>query len=371
MVIPFMTMYATQKLGFTIVQAGFLMALFGAGAIIGAYFGGKITDAIGFQTMQLVALLGGGCMFITVGFLRTYPSLCIGVLMLSIINESFRPANSTAIAYYSTPVNRTRSYSLNRLAINLGWAFGSAVGGFLAARNYQLLFWVDGLTNISAAIMLMIVLRMPSAQKKSMLEEKKANIQQATSAYKDKPYMWFILLTVMFAFCFFQMFTMLPLFYKRELRLSEDSIGILMALNGLLIALVEMVLVYNIEKKGNALRYICYGVWMVGLSYGIYNIIHGQFFLALLAVIIITFGEMLSMPFMNTFWIGRSSDHNRGQYAALYTMAWGTAQIAAPSIGGYVADNYGFNILWWVVFAVTIITGLGFNKLVTKRPLLQ
>ncbi|MGI8637233.1 MAG: MFS transporter, partial [Segetibacter sp.] len=152
MVVPFMTMYATQKLHFSIVDAGIIMALFGAGSIVGAFIGGKLTDTIGFYKIQVSALLGGGVMFIVLGYLHSYFMLCCGTFVLGLINESFRPAHSTAIAYYSKRENRTRSYSLNRLAINLGWAFGGALGGFLASYNYHLLFWVDGLTNISAAV---------------------------------------------------------------------------------------------------------------------------------------------------------------------------------------------------------------------------
>src|SRR5215213_5421526 len=81
MVIPFMTVYATQKLGFSIANAGFLMSFFGLGSIIGAFIGGKITDAIGYQKVQLFSLFSGGIMFIIVGYLTTYASLCTGILI--------------------------------------------------------------------------------------------------------------------------------------------------------------------------------------------------------------------------------------------------------------------------------------------------
>lgn len=364
MVLPFMTMYATQELGFTITQAGFVMALFGAGAIVGAYIGGRITDAFGFQRVQLFALFGGGIMFIIIGYLTTFTSLAIGAFLLSVINESFRPANSAAIAYYSVPLNRTRSYSLNRLAINLGWAVGGALGGFLAATNYHLLFWVDGISNISAGFLLLLVLPRPKSTKVATELKREASLK--TSAYKDKEYLFFIALTVLFAFCFFQMFTMLPLFLKSGLQINERSIGTLMAINGLVIATMEMVLVYRIEKQQEPLQVIKYGVWLIGIAYGVYNLFDGQFILALSSILIITFGEMLSMPFMNTYWISRSSDHNRGQYAALYTMAWGSAQIAAPSIGGFIADSYSFNVLWWLIFFVSLLAGTGFHFLMKR-----
>lgn len=368
MVLPFMTMYATQKLHFSIEQAGFLMAFFGIGAIIGAFIGGKITDAVGFQGVQLFALFGGGVMFITVSYFTSYVPLCISVLILSIINESFRPANSAAVAAYSIPENRTRSYSLNRLAINLGWAFGGSIGGFLAQKNYYLLFWVDGITNIAAAILLMLVFKKPISKTINNPSIKKRSLPLISSAYKDKQYLVFIVLTILFGFCFFQMFTLLPLYYKTKLNISESQIGLLMAINGLMIAFIEMFLIYNLERKNTPLKYMSYGVWLVGLSFCLFNIVNGQLMLAFISTIIITLGEMLSMPFMNSYWISRSSDNNRGQYAALYTMAWGTAQIAAPSIGGFVVEKYSFNLLWWIIFGVTIIVGFLY-KLLTSPPI--
>lgn len=365
MVVPFMTMYATQKLHYSLTDAGIIMALFGAGSIVGAFIGGKITDAIGFYTVQVSALFGGGIMFIVLGYLQSYVVLCCGTFLLSLVNESFRPANSTAIAYYSKTENRTRSYSLNRLAINLGWAFGGALGGFLASYNYHLLFWVDGLTNISAAVILLMILPVPANLQSSIASNKEKAIN-GRSAYKDKQYLFFILLTILFAFCFFQMFTILPVFLKQQLKINERLIGTLMAMNGLIIAVIEMVVVFKLESKPQPLRFIKYGVWLVGISYVMYNLFNGQFLLSLFSMVIITFGEMFSMPFMNSYWISRSEDHNRGQYAALYTMAWGTAQIASPSLGGFIADHYSFTALWWMVFAITVITGLGYNRLASQ-----
>ncbi|GEO07755.1 MFS transporter [Segetibacter aerophilus] len=357
-----MTMYATQKLHYSIVEAGMIMALFGAGSIVGAFIGGKLTDAIGFYKIQLFALSGGGLMFIVLGYLQSYVLLCCGTFVLSLINESFRPAHSTAIAFYSKPENRTRSYSLNRLAINLGWAFGGALGGFLASYNYHLLFWVDGLTNIAAAVMLSIVLPVPPGLQ-STLAKNKTKASDGISAYRDKQYLFFIFLTILFAFCFFQMFTILPVFLKQKLALNERLIGVLMAINGLIIAAIEMVVVFKLEAKAQPLKFIKFGVWMVGLSYEVFNFLTGEFALALFSMVIITFGEMLSMPFMNSYWISRSQDHNRGQYAALYTMAWGTAQIAAPSVGGFIAARYSFNTLWWIVFVITLAAGVGYHQL--------
>jgi predicted MFS family arabinose efflux permease len=126
---------------------------------------------------------------------------------------------------------------------------------------------------------------------------------------------------MLFASCFFQIFTNLPVYFKTELHFSEPFIGLLMSVNGIIIALVEMVLIYKLEGKRKNTIYITMGVGIVGLSFLMLNLPGIGALLAFAMIILITFGEIFSMPFMNTYWISRTHHSNRGQYAALYTMA--------------------------------------------------
>jgi predicted MFS family arabinose efflux permease len=362
MVIPFMTIYLTQpSMGYSIAQAGLVMGIFGLGAICGGFLGGRLTDKWGFHRVQLVALAGGGVLFIVLGQMRSYPWICVCAFLLSVVNDAFRPANSTAIATYSKEENRTRSYSLNRLAINLGWAFGGALGGILASINYHLLFWVDGCTNLVAVLLLRIFLH-PATVTPVHHREGTAG-KPVLSAYRDKVYLWFIVCTTLFASCFFQLFSTLPLFYKRVLQLPEYKIGLLMTLNGLLIAVFEMVLVFKMEGKRENLFYIMYGVCCVGMSYILLDLLPLSIFLPFFCMLLATMGEILAFPFMNSFWISRTSASNRGQYAGLYTIAWSTAQVIGPSAGAEIAQRFGFNVLWWIVGGVCAIAALAYRRL--------
>lgn len=359
MVVPFMSLYLIS-MGYSIGQAGFVYGLFGAGAFTGAWLGGKLTDKIGFYPVQLITLTGGGLLFVVLGQMKTFSAICALSFILSFINEAFRPANSTAIAFYSKEENRTRSYSLNRLAINLGWAIGSAVGGLLAKFNYELLFWVDGFTNLVAAGLMLAFVRpvnyKPASQKKAITGARQ-------SALQDAVYMWFIVLATLFAACFFQVFTNLSVYYKLERHFSEPFIGLLMAVNGLLIVLIEMVIVYKLEGRRKNTVYIITGTLLMMLTYCMLNVFEMTHTLAFLLTIVITFAEIMAMPFMNSYWIGRSALHNRGQYAALYTMAWSAAQTFGPMAGAQVAQRYGFGRLWWLVSGLALITAAGFLRL--------
>ena len=363
MVLPFMSIYLTSPgMGYSIAQAGLVMGLFGLGAIAGGFLGGRITDRTGFYAVQVGTLSGGGLLFILLGQMKSYPLICMFSFLLSMVNEAFRPANATAVATYSNEANRTRSYALNRLAINLGWAVGGATGGYIASINYELLFWVDGLTNIVAALLLLYFFR-PSANTVKTVKTEQEPTNTGLSAYRDRVYTAFILLTVLFAACFFQMFTTLTVYFKKDLHFSESYIGFLMAVNGLVITFIEMVLVFKLEGKRRNTYYIACGVFLCGISYIMLNLFAIAHILAVIMILLITFGEIFSMPFMNAFWIGRSSINNRGQYAGLYTMAWATAQTCGPLFGSVIAERFGFEPLWWIIGSLCLSTAAGFYLL--------
>ena len=360
MVFPFMTLYLTQhSMGYSLGQAGFVVGLFGLGAVCGGWLGGRLTDKIGFHTVQLVTLAGGGVLYIVLGQMKSFPLICVCSFVLSVVNDAFRPANSTAIASYSKEENRTRSFSLNRLSVNLGWAVGGAIGGLLASINFHLLFWVDGITNLIAALLLRYFLD-PAVTR---VAKPVPSREPVLSPYRDKVYLIFIGCAIIFASCFFQVFSVLPVFYKTVLHMPEYMIGLLMTTNGLLIACFEMVLVFKMEGRRDNLVYIGYGVCLVGLGYVLLNFLPLSVWTAYFCMFLMTAGEISAMPFMNSFWITRTRPANRGQYAGLYTIAWSTAQVIGPTGGAEIAQHAGFNVLWWVVGGMCLLAAIGFRRL--------
>jgi predicted MFS family arabinose efflux permease len=360
MVLVFMTLYC-MKNGFTLKQGGIVVALYGIGSLIGALVGGKISDAFGFYYTQFSALFFGGIMFIVLGYMKSYEAICIVTFFLAMINESFRPANASAIAHYSTPETRTQSFSLVRLSINLGFTFGSAIGGFLASKSYHLLFWVDGCTNILASIFLLMLLPKVTKAQQQKPEITKEVTQKINSPYTDKKFLYFLFFQILFAACFFQLFTTIPIFFKKNLDISEFNFGVIMGASGFLIFAVEMILIFSLEGKKHYLVFITRGTFLMALAFLILNIPHvNGILIAAVAIIVITMGEMLSMPFMNSYYIARSSQSTRGQYAGMYTMAWSAAQVLGSMGGAAFADTFGFNNLWYLVACVSVISASGY-----------
>lgn len=360
MVLPFLTLYMTQQLHYSLGQAGVVMGIFGAGAFIGTFLGGRLTDRFGFYYIQLGSLLFGGLALLGLQFVTNFYALCASVFLFTLLGDSFRPANQAALAYYATADTRTRAFSLNRLAINLGWAVGGGLGGLLAGIDYDLLFWADGCTCLLAGLVLWWRLPVPMGQGSVNRPAVAAGEPVVGSAYRDRIFLLFAGFVLLYLICFMQLFSMVPLYFRQELHLSEQYIGLLMSLNGILIVVIEMALVYGIEQRNlNRTYLIAGGVLLSGLAYLTLSQAHSAG-MALAFVLIVTLSEMLAMPFMQAFAAGRSSAHNRGQYLALYGMAGALAQTSAPTLGSQISGRFGFEANWLLMVGISLVSAAGF-----------
>jgi predicted MFS family arabinose efflux permease len=270
---------------------------------------------------------------------------------------------------YSSAANRTRSVSLMRLAINLGFSVGPAMGGFIAIHlGYHALFVLDTLTGFAAAGLL--AWKLPKHRhvaKIHVADDRKIKIvpiakAKTLSAYKDVTYLFFIVLVAAYAMLFFQAFSSIPQYFSKVCGFTEDTIGLLIALNGLLVVLIELPLMTILEKKSTAsFRYIVWGVLFLPLGYLALAFGQGYMIAALAYTLMFTVSEMFTMPFMMNFSLSRPTNDRKGQYAALYSIAYGLALTAAPVVGLWLVDKLGFMYTFYCFIVACLFIALGFN----------
>src|SRR5690606_26732501 len=195
MVIPFLSLYLINFEGFSLPQVGWIMSCFGLGSLVGTYFGGKLTDKIGFYKVILMSLFLGGLGFILLQFINSFYGFCIGIFLLVLVADAGRPAIFVAADTYSRPGNLTRSITLLRLAINLGFSVGPLVGGLIITHiNYCSLFWIDGLSCIVASFSVIGLLK-PKKQKDKKIP-KEIVIKEGVPPYLNKLFMLFFVIMV-------------------------------------------------------------------------------------------------------------------------------------------------------------------------------
>jgi predicted MFS family arabinose efflux permease len=345
MVIPFLSLYLTESLNFTLNDVGWIMSAFGLGSVAGSWLGGKLTDKIGYYRVMLFSLLITGFLFIGLQFLTSFVSFCIGIFLVMLVADMFRPAMYVALSAYSKPKNKTRSVTLIRLAINLGFSAGPAIGGIIiTTMNYSGLFWIDGITCIIATLVLLNVLH---PKKSTPLDTIK--VDNPKSAYSDTSFLIFLGAMMLFGIVFLQYFSTMPLYYKDIHILSEFEIGLLMGMNGFIIFVFEMPLIKWLENsRFTKTGLMLFGAILTGLSFIVLNMTSWAGIL-IIAMLLMTIGEMIAFPFSNAFAMQRAKQGNQGEYMALYSISFSMAHIFGHNAGMQMVSNIGFDNTWYII----------------------
>ncbi|WP_308993065.1 MFS transporter [Mariniflexile litorale] len=354
MVIPFLSLYLKDNLHFSISQVGWVMSAFGLGSVVGSWIGGKLTDKIGYYKVMVRSLLTTGILFIVLQFLNTFVSICIGIFIVMLVADAFRPAMFVALNAYSKPENKIRSLTLIRLAINLGFSAGPAIGGLIIiALGYTGLFWVDGITCIIATLLMIKVLHPKKAKILDAIENK-----SPVSAYSDYAFMIFLVAMVLFGIVFLQYFSTITIYYKDVHALSELQIGLILGLNGFLIFIFEMPLIKWLENtKYTKLGLMFFGAILTGLSLLILNFTTWSGILVV-GMLLMTIGEMIAFPFSNAFAVNRAKKGNQGEYMALYSMSFSIAHIFGHNAGLQMTAALGFDNTWYIISLIALICAI-------------
>ena len=363
MVLPFLGVYMTDHLDFSIKDAGIVLSFFGIGSVVGSYVGGMITDKIGEFKVQTLSLLLSIPLFCIIPLFQTQVGMAFIMFTLSCISEAFRPANSVAVSKYAKSENITRAFSLNRMAVNLGFSIGPALGGILSTISYDFLFYTNGAAALLAAITYVAFFRKRNYRN----TETPKNITELKplSPYKDTKFVLFCILCLTFSVCFFQLFNTLSIFYKNEAHLSQEYIGYILGYSGFIIVLLEMLLVQIAEKKFSLPFTLFFGTLLCGLSYAMLAFGVSIWFLVL-AMTVLCIGEIWTLPFMATVTALRSGATNKGAYMGLLGIAFSVSFIITPFLGTRIAENYGFETLWIGTGVLMTLTAIGFKILIPK-----
>ncbi len=362
MVLPFLSLYLTHDLGLTTPQAGLVIGAFGLGSMAGSSIGGWLSDRVDPLRVQQLSLVASGFGFLIFTQLESMVGLVAGVMVLATISDAFRPALMASVAHRSRPEIRVRAFALIRLAANLGMSVGPAAAGLLAATGYVWIFVGDALTCWAAAAMLMATLTVDERPANARISHGAGTDQ---SPWLDLPFLAFMALVTLLAMAFFQVWATMPLYLRSFYGMSERAIGLLLALNALLIVLTEMLLIRAVENR-DRMRMVGLGALLVGVGLALLSAGPGLA-VAVASMVVLTVGEMLSMPITNSIVAERAGTSSVGRYMGAYTLAFSTAFVIGPIAGTTVYQDLGPTVLWYGIGAVGVFLALAFSAL--SRPL--
>ncbi|MEJ7760765.1 MAG: MFS transporter [Gemmatimonadaceae bacterium] len=372
MVLPFLVLYLTRELDFTVERAGFVLAVYGAGAIVVAPLAGRLSDRIGPLPIMRASLLLAGSLLLIFPFLRSFPAVVGLTFAWALVIESFRPANLAIVADLVTPEQRKPAFALTRLAINLGMSVGPAAAGFIATQSFYWIFIVDAVTTIAAGVLLTVV-PLDAVNAARSKAERELHISSGASlrpaVFDDHRLLLFLGALFLTGMVFFQHEGALPLFLVDGLGFSIAFYGTLFTINTVMIVFIEVPL--NAATAEWPHRWaLCAGAFLFAAGSGLLAFATSAA-TVVISIVIWTFGEMMLFPQASAFVAEIAPPERRGEYMGAYSLAFSLAFAIAPWAGAVGLTRLGAQTLWLVVFAVGIVSAAMMLRVSTARnPLL-
>ena len=353
MVIPFLALYLTKKIGVSPAEAGTALLVYGAAAFLAAPITGKLSDKLGSLKVMKFALFGSGVLFFAYSFISDYHWILVASFVLAAVNEAFRPANLSMITEIVAPSQRRIAFALNRLAINAGMSIGPVIGGFLTLIDYHYLFYANAVASIAAGIYL------STTKWSSLSEEKIEEVSIETPRLKfavlsDKSFLFFLFAIIPANLVFFQHLGALPLYIVDDLGYTTAAFGLFGAINTVMIIFLEVPL-NNWMNDTPYKKSLMIGALLAGIGFGGFAIANTVVPLVI-AIMIFTFGEMIFFPITAAYTSEIAPANKRGEYMGYYQMTFSFAFSAGPWLGTVVYQHYGSVILWIGALVLGLIT---------------
>jgi len=361
---PFFALYITQKFGVGMTQAGILIGMSSLFGLVGSVIGGALADRFGRRRLILFGLVFSALSSLLFGLASDVQSLYILVVFVGLLSRVAGPAQDAMMADILPESKRQEGFGITRVAFNFAWIFGTALGGLIAARSFLALFITDAVLSMLVAIILFRLLpeTKPATQD---VEKKHESFITTVAGYRivlrDLAYLGFTLAGMIALIVYQQQYSSLPVYLRDVHAISSKIYGVMLSITGLEVVVFQFWISRTIRKYPPFLMmmlgtfFFIAGFTMIGFVNGIA--------LFLLAVIIITIGEMIVFPTNQALAANFAPADMRGRYMAVYGLAWTIPAAIGPAAAGLILDHYDPNLLWYIGGILCTVSAISFYAL--------
>lgn len=360
LIFPFLSLYITNKFNVGMTEVGGIFAIHSISSFFGNIVGGALADKFGRRSMLIIGLIFSALISLGMGFIEDWDLFYLLAFLTGFVSNFSEPAVQAMLADI-LPVNqRPDGFGLLRVAMNLAVTIGPAIGGILAGISYMLLFIIDCVVSVITAFVVYFAL----PETKPLLEEgeKEESVIRSIGGYgkvlKDKIFLAFLFLTTFTAIVYFQMNTTLPVYLRDFHGVSSQGFGFILSLNALCVVLFQFWITRKV-KKYHPLRIMMVGNLLYAVGFTLYGFTN-TYWQYLAAMVIITIGEMVIAPIVQTLVANISPEDMRGRYMAAYQLGWGIAVAVGPFAAGIVIDNYNPNWVWYAGGIICSLVAMGY-----------
>ncbi|MCD1295904.1 MFS transporter [Methanocella sp. CWC-04] len=367
-VMPFISIYLYVYQGIPASYVG--LAMFTA-SFVGAMFqfiGGEMCDRLGRRFVLIAGLVTLIISFLLLGWAVSvkapYAYYLVFLSMTRMATGLFRPIPNIIAADIVPSEKRLEVFGILRIALNIGFATGPVVGGLMAIISYSSMFY---LTAVTSTIYLLLVIFF-IGDTRTCKPAGKFSLRDLKSIKSDRPFMIFSVMLFLVAIVYSQMYTPLSMYAKDFVGLSEPEIGMLFAVNGLMVVFMQ----YPVTLIADRYRLTVsmgIGALLYGLGFGIVSISSGFWMLAA-CIFVVTLGELFFSPSSTNLTANLSAGDKRGRYLGFSGLANSMGFAVGPLLGGVLLDVFAGSqeYTWMIIGAAGALCTLGFLSLKKLVP---
>ena len=360
---PFFALYITKKFDVGMTTVGGLFAVFFISGFIGSLPGGALTDRFGRKGIIIFSLIATSFSTLLMGFVNEFQLFLLVAFISGIFTDVGGPAYEAVFMDLLPEEKRASGFGIRRVAFNLAVVIGPAIGGFIAARSYLALFILDAIVSAIVALMVfrLIPETKPAAPEGTEQESTAETFRGYFQVLKDGKFMAFTVVCLLLWFVYMNMNTTLGVFLRDHRGLPPSGYGWLISINAAMVVLLQFPITRRIEKHPPMLM-MAFGAFFVTFGLLLYGFV-ATFSLFVVAMAILTIGEMITVPVANALVASFSPEEMRGRYNFVYGNSWGISFAAGPYLAGLILDNYNPNWLWYACGIIGMLAILGFMTL--------
>lgn len=368
MIMPFMMIYATDRLHIPLGLAVTLLTIMATTTIFSTFLAGSLADKVGRKLVMNLSLTINGVAFLGMPFAVTYPSLAGLMLLIGLSNAFYAVGADAMMADLVPPEQRADAYSINRMMNNAGFAIGPAVGGFVAASSYNLAFLAGATGMLIYSGLLFFLARETLNRQQHAGPHAEGIMSGYGQVFRDRKYLAFVGTLSIGLIAPGMLWVLLAVYTKNNFGIPENVYGWIPTTNALMCVFVQYA-VTRITRRYPTLPVTAVGMLIYAIGVGSVALMSG-FWGFWLSMVVLTFGELTLVPTASKFVADLAPADMRGRYMSLYWLGWGLSRAAAPLIGGALNDNIGPHAIWVggfgiglsSVLALSLLSSLGWYK---------
>ena len=370
LIYPFLSLYITGRFGVGMTQVGVMLAIHSVSAFIGNLLGGALADRFGRKSMLIVGLVSSASVSLSMGVVQDWKVFYLLVSLTGFMSHIGDPAASAMMADILPIEKRTDGYGVLRVAVNLAVTIGPAIGGLMAGVSYLLLFVMDCVVSGIAA--LIVFLSLPETKPEIQEGEIQASTLQTIKGYgivfKDHLLLVIITLTMFTAIVYLQINSSLSVYLRDLHGISAQQFGYILSLNAIMVVVMQFSITKQV-KKFQPLWMMALGNVLYASGFAMYGFVSG-YPAFLFAMVIVTMGEMVIAPVIQTVVAFIAPHDMRGRYMAAFQIGRQSAAAIGPLIAGVILDYYNPHWLWYGGGLICCMVAVGYlvlNKRAGKQ----